>query len=269
MTSVSVQAKGSGDGDERCVTRHGVGIAVMAKASAPGRTKTRLVPPLSAEEAASLNTGFLRDVAANLLAAGGTAPISGYMAYGPPGSGPFFQSVLPPGIGLIESWIGPFGECLFHAVSELFARGHDAACVLNADSPTLPTSLLVRLAEALSRPGERAVIGPSDDGGYYVLGLKAPHRRLFEDIAWSTDRVTDQTLERAREIGLPVEILPAWYDVDDAASLRRLHEELTGHGACEAGLSPFRAEHTRAVLDGFGRELATREPLGGTERAVA
>jgi hypothetical protein len=206
-------------------------------------------------EAADLNTGFLRDVANNILEAGKSVPVGGYMAFGPPGSGPFFEAILPPGIGLIESWIGPFGDCLFHAVTELFARGHSAACVLNSDSPTLPTSLLVELTQLLSMPGDRAVLGPSEDGGYYVLGLKAPHRRLFEEVAWSTDRVAEQTLERAREIGLPVHILPAWYDVDDAASLGRLRAELFGGGSFAPDLKPFDAAHTRAALGGFLREL--------------
>src|SRR6202161_4198732 len=180
------------------------GIAVMAKASSPGRTKTRLVPPLSFEEAAAFNTVFLQDVAANILAASSRLSISGYMAFGPPESVAFFQTTLPSGIGLIESWLPNFGDCLLHAITRLLASGHEAAVVLNADRPTLPTSLLVDTASILARPGDRAVIGPSTDGGYYLLGLKTAHRRLFEDITWSTDRVAAQTLERARELKLDV-----------------------------------------------------------------
>ena len=91
--------------------------------------------------------------------------------------------------------------------------------MLNSDSPTLPTALLNETADVLAQPGDRAVLGPSSDGGYYLLGLKAAHRRLFEDIAWSTERVAEQTRERAREIGLDVHLLPVWYDVDDIESL--------------------------------------------------
>src|SRR5918992_1694958 len=82
---------------------HSCGIAVMAKASVPGRTKTRLTPPLTASEAAAFNTAFLKDVSANLLAAGRHAPLRGYMAYGPPGSQQFFIDNLPREIGLLES----------------------------------------------------------------------------------------------------------------------------------------------------------------------
>jgi uncharacterized protein len=152
------------------------GIAIMAKASAPGRTKTRLVPPLSAEQAAAINTAFLQDMAANLVTAGSHAAIVGYAAFAPAGSEDFFRRILPPTIGLIDACLSNLGECLLHTIKEIFARGHTAAVVLNSDSPTLPTELLVETAKALALPGERAVLGPSDDGGYYLLGLKTPHR---------------------------------------------------------------------------------------------
>jgi hypothetical protein len=221
--------------DGKFVATVSCGIAFMAKASAPGRAKTRLVPPLTFEEAAALNTAFLQDVADNVLLAarhaGPAAGIAGYAAYGPPGSEDFFRRTLPRSIGLIGAWLPNFGDCLFHTIGEILARGHGSAVVLNSDSPTLPTALLIETAAALAQPGDRAVLGPSSDGGYYLLGLKAAHRRMFEDIAWSTERVAEQTLERAREIGLDVHCLPVWYDVDDVDGLRRLYSEL-----CEAEL---------------------------------
>ncbi len=202
------------------------GIAIMAKASAPGRTKTRLVPPLTFDEAAALNTVFLQDIAANLLLAGRHTGIAGYAAFAPPGSEDFFTRILPPAIGLIDACLPNFGDCLLRTTEEILRRGHASAVVLNSDSPTLPTALLVETAEVLAQPGERAVLGPSSDGGYYLLGLKAAHRRMFEDIAWSTERVAEQTLERAREIKLEIHMLPVWYDVDDVDGLQRLSVEL-------------------------------------------
>jgi rSAM/selenodomain-associated transferase 1 len=213
------------------------GIAFMAKASAPGRAKTRLVPPLTFEEAAALNTAFLQDVADNVLLAARHRPlhahIAGYAAYGPPGSEDFFHRTLPGAIGLIDAWQSNFGDCLLHTIREILARGHGSAVVLNSDSPTLPTALLLETAAVLARPGDRGVLGPSNDGGYYLLGLKAAHRRMFEDIAWSTERVAEQTLERAREIGLEMHCLPLWYDVDDAGGLHRLHRELFGEDSSQ------------------------------------
>jgi uncharacterized protein len=221
--SVERSAGGRDDGRR---TDGSCGIAIMAKASAPGRTKTRLVPPLTFDQAAALNTAFLQDIARNLLSARSRAAITGYVAFAPAGTEAFFHDTLPADIGLINACLSNFGDCLLHAVQEIFARGHAAAVVLNSDSPTLPTALLVETAEILARPGERAVLGPSTDGGYYLLGLKTVHRRLFEDIVWGTERVAAQTLERAREVELDMHMLPPWYDVDDAEGLRRLCREL-------------------------------------------
>jgi uncharacterized protein len=243
------------------------GIAIMAKASAPGRTKTRLVPPLSAEQAAAVNTAFLQDMAANLTAAGNHAAIVGYAAFAPAGSENFFRRILPSSIGLIDACLFNFGECLRHTIEELFARGHNAAVVLNSDSPTLPTELLVETARILALTGERAVLGPSRDGGYYLLGLKTPHRRLFEDISWSTERVAAQTLERAHEIGLDMHLLPAWYDVDDPQDLRRLHRELTATPAADLTLArqtPYYPAATASLL----RNLPLGELTDGQEIAA-
>jgi uncharacterized protein len=253
------------------------GIAFMAKESVPGRAKTRLVPPLTFEQAADLNTAFLQDVAANLAAAAGDADtragIVGYAAYGPPGSDDFFRRILPGSIGLIEAWLPNFGDCLFHTIREILARGHDSAVVLNADSPTLPTAFLVETAHLLARDGDRAVLGPSSDGGYYLLGLKAAHRHMFDDIAWSTERVAAQTLARAREIGLDVHMLPVWYDVDTIEDLHRVQAELRAPTAqSQHSPAPHYAMHTAKLLAALSRtrdlsRRAARALEPGTMRA--
>jgi hypothetical protein len=80
---------------------------------------------------------------------------------------------------------------------------------------------------------------------------------MFDDIAWSTERVAEQTLARAREIGLPVHILPVWYDVDDLAALRRLEAELRGHSPTSRGLhAPHHAGHTAKLIGRFARGRA-------------
>jgi rSAM/selenodomain-associated transferase 1 len=244
------------------------GIAVMAKASAPGRTKTRLVPPLTFEQAAALNTAFLQDVTGNILLAGRQAAVTGYAAYTPPGSEEFFHRILPPGIGLIDAWLPNFGDCLLRTIEGILGRGHGAAVVLNADSPTLPTPLLVETANVLAQPGDRAVLGPSTDGGYYLLGLKVAHRRLFEDIAWSTERVAAQTLERARDIGLDVHTLPAWYDVDDIEDLHRLNGEIN-RPRRSAGRGDAMQPHHPAATVALMRQLSIDGELGrGRDKAL-
>jgi len=258
--------KVTGDADSSDDVRRACGIAVMAKASCPGRTKTRLAPPLTFDEAAAFNTAFLRDVATNIAAAdrevrGRGGRIDCHMAFGPPGSEPFFRNILPASVGLVEAWHPDFGDCLFAAIDKLLALGHGGAVVLNSDSPTLPTALLVETAEALARPGDHAVLGPSTDGGYYLLGLKAPHRRMFDDVAWSTEAVARQTLDRAAEIGLDVHVLPAWYDVDDIAALRMLRSELQDGISFAPGLVPHRATHSQELFDTLLRETDLAQRL--------
>jgi len=225
----------------------GCAMAVMGKASSPGRTKTRLVPPLSAADAARLNTAFLQDIIGNLLHAGREMPIAPHVAFGPAGSEAFFRTCLPANLPLIDCSLPNFGDCLDLAITSQLQRGHAAACVLNADSPTLPTRVLIQAARALEGAEDRVVIGPSTDGGYYLLGVKRAHRRLFEDIEWSTPRVFDQTRQRAAELDLRVTVLEEWYDVDDAAGLQRLRTDLAADdlGASD-GIYP--APNTRAAL---------------------
>ena len=205
-------------------------IAVMAKAPTVGRVKTRLVPPLSPDEAAALGGCFLRDATANIALAGQGVPIDGFVAYAPAGSEALFHPVIEPGTGFVLADGSPampagvegFGRCLLHAAQGLLARGYAAVCLINSDSPTLPTALLVEAAAALALPGDRLVLGPADDGGYYLIGLKAAHAPLFRAIDWSTARVAGQTRAQADAIGLETVMLRSWFDVDDIGSLRTL-----------------------------------------------
>ncbi|HUC63596.1 MAG TPA: TIGR04282 family arsenosugar biosynthesis glycosyltransferase [Alphaproteobacteria bacterium] len=237
-------------------------IAVMAKAPRSGSVKTRLVPPLSFDEARALSAAFLRDTTENISSASRHAPIEGFVAYAPAGAEAAFEGALEPSTSLLLAdgnvptppRVKGFGRCLLHAADTLLARGYGAACVLNSDSPTLPTSLLARAAQMLLMPGDRAVLGPAADGGYYLLGVKAAHGHLFEDVDWSTERVADQTRARAAELGLETVELAPWYDVDDRASLARLMAELSAANAIATanGMTPYAAPVTAQCLRGFG-----------------
>lgn len=229
-------------------------VAVMAKAPRVGAVKTRLAPPLSETEAATLSGCFIRDVAGNIIRAARSAPIHGYVAYSPPGEGNLFRDLLPEAIELLPSPRNGLGYSLADAARDLLAAGYGSVCLVNSDSPNLPNSILLEAVQALYAPADRIVLGPAEDGGYYCIGVKKPHPRLFEDIDWSTERVLAQTLDRAREIGLAAVLLPSWYDVDDLASLRRLAEELLCGGD---GIQPigYPAPHTAAFL----RHLAAHD----------
>ncbi len=214
-------------------------IGVMAKAPQTGRSKTRLCPPLRPEHAAALSAAFLRDTTENVAIAAQSAPIASYVAYAPAGTEALLRGHIADGaVFLLADGSAPapegvhgLGRCLLHAIQGMLARGHHAACVLSSDSPTLPTAFLVRASEVLLASGGRAVLGPAKDGGYYLLGVKAPHAALFTDIAWSTETVAERTRARARNIGLELVELDAWYDVDDAATLDMLLRERRGYAA--------------------------------------
>ena len=241
-------------------------IGVMAKAPMAGRSKTRLCPPLLPAQAAALSAAFLRDVMENIALAARQAPIQGFAAYAPAGSDALLRDHLAAGTGLLLADGSPamppavrgFGRCLLHAMQGMFTAGFGAAIVLNSDSPTLPTSLLATAAFLLLAPGERVVLGPADDGGYYLLGATSAHAGLFADIAWSTDTVAATTRVRAASLGLEMVELATWYDVDDAASLDRLLAELRAVPS-HTSLRPHAAPATHAALSRLGL-LAPDQP---------
>jgi len=221
-------------------------LGLMAKAPIAGAVKTRLQPPLTATEAAALNICFLRDMAANIQSVSETEAASGLVVYTPSGAEAAFDGVLPEGFELLVQRGSSLGERLCNATDDLLKQGYGAVCLINSDSPNLPKSILIRAIESLATEGDRVVLGAAEDGGYYLIGLKHAHRNLFNEIAWSTSDVLARTQQRAAEIDLPVELLPSWYDVDDAETLARLCEELfltpSANGA-------YPAPHTRDFLE--------------------
>jgi uncharacterized protein len=225
-------------------------LAVMAKAPRPGKVKTRLSPPLTPDQASSLNVCFIRDTTENIQQVTDGSRSAGIMVYTPIGDEAAFDGLLPANFQLLGQRGDSFGERLLHAAEDLFACGFSAVCLIDSDSPTMPQGALSQAVGLLARVGDRVVLGGSDDGGYYLIGVKRMHPRLFAQIDWSTERVLEQTLDRAREIGLETALLPTWYDVDDAATLERLQRELlpaVGHAApMDAG---YDAKHTRAHLE--------------------
>jgi hypothetical protein len=201
-------------------------LAIMAKAPRPGKVKTRLKPPLTAEQAAALNVCFLRDTAENIATLANDSSAQGLVCYTPVGDEAAFDDLLPNGFALIPQRGDGFGERLLYAAEDILSCGFGAVCLIDSDSPTLPATALRDAVDALNKPGERVVLGPSDDGGYYLIGLKTPEPRLFQHITWSTPSVYAETVERAREAGTSLLELPKWYDVDDAPTLATLEREL-------------------------------------------
>jgi uncharacterized protein len=243
---------------ERALIRATCAIGVMAKAPRAGLSKTRLCPPLSHDQAARVSAAFLRDTTAKMAEAARLAPIVSYAAYAPRGTEALLQAhladdtilLLADGSPDMPPGVNGFGRCLMHAIQGMLAQGHAAACVLNSDSPTLPTERLVQAADCLLAPGDRVVMGPAADGGYYLLGLKTAHASLFAGIDWSTPRVAEQTRQRTHEAGVQLVELKPWYDVDDVGSLHRLLTEARSVAARE----------TVGVIDGLGLRQLLRRP---------
>jgi glycosyltransferase A (GT-A) superfamily protein (DUF2064 family) len=260
-------------------------LAVMAKAPRVGKVKTRLAPALGFEGSAAINVCFLRDTARNIagvdgagvggefvfpthddetvmdgppgLGVAGLARSAGLVCYTPVGDEGAFDGLLPEGFALIAQRGDAFGERLLAAAEDILGCGFGAVCLIDSDSPTLPSVALRQAVEELARPGDRVVIGGSDDGGYYLIGLKRAHAAPFDRITWSTASVYAETMERCVEAGLEVVELPVWYDVDDAETLAVLEREL---------LDGVRPEF--AAVDGFDA-TATREFLRERRAAVA
>lgn len=224
----------------------------MTKAPRAGKVKTRLTPPLTSEEAAALNVCFLRDTAAAISETAAHGRARGIGIYTPVGEERAFADILPAHFELVAQRGDGFGERLLLATEDLLAIGFHAVCLIDSDSPTVPQHAYMRAVELLTQPGDRVVLGPSDDGGYYLIGMKQAQARLFQEIDWSTEKVFAQTMQRAAEAGAAVELLPTWYDVDDRATLRRLCDELLAPGATGSG---FAALNTRQFLaDVIARE---------------
>jgi rSAM/selenodomain-associated transferase 1 len=222
----------------------------MTKAPRAGRVKTRLTPPLTSEEAAALNICFLRDIAETIRRVGGNA--RGIGCFTPVGSKEMYRDIFPAEFQLLAQRDGDLSKRLIGATEDLFAGGFASVCLINSDSPTAPTAVFAEAARLLSSRREDVIIGPSDDGGYYLIGMRRPQPRLFEAINWSTDRVCAQTLERAAEIGLGVRPLPACYDVDDRRTLHRLCSELLGSEAPE--IAPATRQFLSDIVRREGRD---------------
>ncbi len=228
-------------------------LAVMTKAPRAGQVKTRLTPPLTPEEAAALNICFLRDTTDAISAAALNGGALGIAVYTPVGDESAYSGILPAEFQLVPQRGETFGERLVSAMEDLFRLGFASVCLIDSDSPTVPQHAFAEAATTLAQSGDAVVLGPSEDGGYYLIGLKKLHRALFKDIAWSTDRVLEQTIERARSMNLPVHLLPTWYDIDDRETLQRLCQEFFVSN--RIGAVGYPAPATRGYLE----ELLSRE----------
>lgn len=202
-------------------------VIVMCKAPRAGEAKTRLAPALGAEGAAALAARLFADVCA---AAAQIAPEL-FVAYAPADGRAPLEELLRErgvtGVGWIEQHGSDLGGRLADAFARAFAAGLGPIVALGADSPTLPPAYVSRALEALASGRADMALGPTEDGGYYLVGLARPAPDIFRAVEWSTPRAYAQTAAGAARLDLRLLQLPAWYDVDTPADLRRLRAELS------------------------------------------
>jgi uncharacterized protein len=208
-------------------------IIIMAKQPRPGKTKTRLCPPFTPDSAAALFEALLKDT---IHLVNGQPGVQLAVAISPPEAMGYFQSITPPGALLLPVEGANIGECLEKALAELLGMGFPKAIALNADGPSLPPAYLAQAVQALDE--HEVVLGPDEDGGYYLIGFRGECAPVFHDVLWSTDQVLQKTLAHTARLGVKTALLPEWYDVDTPADARRLHAELTR-------LPDARLPHTR------------------------
>jgi uncharacterized protein len=208
----------------------------VSKRPEPGRTKTRLTPPLSAERAAQLYECLLRDT---LDIARAVPNVTRWIAYAPLDQAAYFQD-LAPDFALVPQTGTSLGERLDHALTHILGDGAAQAVIMDSDSPTLPADYVARAFDELEHSD--VVLGPCEDGGYYLIGLTRPQPRLLREVKMSTPRVLRDTLDLTEQAGLRTALLPMWYDVDTQDELARLKIEL-------ASARNGTARHTRGFLN--------------------
>jgi rSAM/selenodomain-associated transferase 1 len=197
-------------------------LIVMAKAPRANQVKTRLCPPLRSEEAASLAASFLKDVVARAAGCGPAVMI----AYAPTDGRGELEALLPSDMLWTPQQGADLGARMLSALQAASGQRFSPLVMIGTDSPTLPLPWLSGAFELLRTEEVDMVLGPTEDGGYYLIGLKQPVPGLFETVAWSSACALTDTLRNADTLGLRVALLPTWYDVDTPDDLARLRAEL-------------------------------------------
>lgn len=210
-------------------------LIVFAKRPEPGAVKTRLTALVTPAEAARLYEAFLRDALAQYAALDVDVRL-----YFSPSDRAIPAGLVPGGVS-VHTQAGPgLGARMKLAIVETFAAGYERVVIIGTDHPTLPSAFIEEAFAALAGP-PAIVVGPSDDGGYYLLGMNTFYPEVFHDMRYSHDAVFEQTVERAGRTAARLVVLPPWYDVDTPAALRRLIGDLE--------VQEPAAAHTRRVVD--------------------
>ena len=183
----------------------------MLKAPREGEVKTRLVPPLTAKEAATLYRAFIKDTLSNLSR---LKNIALYAFFTPFDGKADILDIIPQGISLIPQKDGDLGERIYGVFECLFNSGHKRAVVMGSDSPDIPLEYIETSFSMLKQSPGSLVLGPAFDGGYYLIAMDRLMKASFEGIGWSTKTVLEDTIKNVAASGIIVKLLPEWHDID-------------------------------------------------------
>ena len=215
-------------------------VIVMAKEPRPGLVKTRLAPALSAGQSAALYRAFLLDV---LETTRGVPRADLFCFVHPASAVGWFREQAGARYQVVPQVGALLSERMIAAFDELFRRGYGAVVMRNSDSPTVPASAVAAALDALEA-GRDVALGPDLGGGYYLVGMRRLHPELFRGVAMSTTSVIDETMRRARTLGLTIHAAPRWLDIDTPDDLELLRQQLAPASRAERAL----CDHTEAFL---------------------
>jgi rSAM/selenodomain-associated transferase 1 len=233
-------------------------LVIFAKAPVPGQVKTRLCPPLTSDEAATLHGSFVIDTLERTRTAVMTfrLPLDRYMACAPSSTLTFFKIMEERhAVRLLDQVGEDLGDRMHHVCETLFDRGYGRVLIVGTDVPSLPLGYYRQALELLDQ--QDIAIGPALDGGYYLIGLKKPAREIFSDIRWSTDQVLTLTKEKAAGLGFRIGELPRWRDVDTVDDLHMLIEASRLDAAKPKQEQSF-STRTAGALQLLGKRLRSR-----------
>lgn len=240
------------------LTPHQFALVIFAKAPIPGQVKTRLCPPLTPDEAATLHGSFVLDTLerTKLAVTKLKLPLARYLACAPSATHVFFKIMEERhGVNVIDQVGNDLGARMDQAFAALFKRGYSHVLIIGTDVPTLPLDYFKQALTLLD--SHDLVLGPALDGGYYLIGLKRMAPELFATIPWSTDQVLTRTQEKAATFGLKMALLEPWRDVDTVADLQALIEACSADAKKPKNDRVF-STRTAGVLETLAKRLRSR-----------
>jgi rSAM/selenodomain-associated transferase 1 len=199
-------------------------IVIMAKEPKPGNVKTRLTPSLDPQTASRIYHSLLLD---RIEQVESLKEADHFVAYFPKSSLNFFENIIPSSFSLLPQKGKDLGERLANIFNTLFKEGYERIIIMDSDSPNLPSRFISEGLKMLNKAD--LVLGPCEDGGYYLVGLSSNMPQIFQEIPWSTSEVTEFTVKKAKALDKRISLLEKWYDVDTIEELKRLRIELDSY----------------------------------------